>query len=72
MTTFNGPLRNVAEFKNNKLSDVAVGYAAGFESDFFLSDTWVMSPAGSSFQVVVYREWSGQLGKVAPLVMTIS
>jgi len=25
MTTFNGPLRNVAEFKNNKLSDVAVG-----------------------------------------------
>ena len=25
MTTFNGPLRNVVEFKNNKLSDVAVG-----------------------------------------------
>jgi len=25
MTTFNGPLRNVAEFKNNNLSGVAVG-----------------------------------------------
>jgi len=34
---------------------VAVGYAAGFESDFFLSDIWVMSSSGSSFQVVVYR-----------------
>src|SRR5438093_579640 len=31
-----------------------------------------MSSSGSSFQVVVYRGRSGHLGKIAPLVMTIS